>query len=99
MGFLSIKGLSEKNIRDGLFAKNLSLHDFQYTISLRCIYNPRFQNCIIQFLSRVLYLQNRTRSQMFFLRLNLPTFFNPKRTICLHILCQREKREIPNLFK
>jgi hypothetical protein len=37
--FLGVsKGLCEKNIKNGIFAKSTSLHDFPYMLSLTCIY-------------------------------------------------------------
>lgn len=53
------KGLSEKNIRDSLFVKNMCLHEFPYTVSLICIYDLWSQNCTMLSLSRLLNLENQ----------------------------------------
>jgi hypothetical protein len=36
-----------KKLRDGLFAKSMALHDFLYILSLNCVSDLRFHNCIM----------------------------------------------------
>jgi hypothetical protein len=57
----SLRGYLKKNTRDGLFTNSLSLYESLYILSLNCIYALEAWDCIIQFLSCLLYLENCSR--------------------------------------
>ena len=61
-------GVKLKNGRDKLFAKNSSLHNYPYILSLN-IYDPESHDCVMQSLNWLLYLEHRSRVSEFYMLL------------------------------